>query len=56
MTMIAVPAGSVQLGDVATFYGGVISLDEQAAAAGTIGYELLTALGSRVQRRYGAAR
>ena len=56
MTMAAVPAGSVRVGDIATFYGGVISLDEQAAAAGTIGYELLTALGSRVQRRYGAAR
>ena len=40
-------------GDVATIYGGRVSLDQQAAAAGTIAYELLTALGARVPRRYG---
>ena len=32
--------------------GGRVSLDQQAEAAGTISYELLTALGSRVTRRY----
>jgi alanine racemase len=37
---------------VATIYGGRVSLDQQAAAAGTIAYELLTCLGSRVPRRY----
>ena len=36
----------------ATVYGGRVSLDQQAAAAGTIAYEMLTALGSRVPRRY----
>ena len=44
------PAGAV--GDVATIYGGRVSLDQQAGAAGTISYELLTALGPRVLRRY----
>ncbi len=51
MTMVAAPE-SVALGDTATFYGGAISLDVQAAAAGTISYELLTSLGPRVTRRY----
>ncbi len=45
--------GPVALGDVATLFGGLVSLDEQAAQAGTISYELLTALGRRVPRRYG---
>ena len=42
----------VAVGDVATVFGGMVSLDEQAALAGTISYELLTALGTRVPRRY----
>ena len=40
------------IGDVATVFGGRVSLDEQAALAGTIPYELLTALGARLPRRY----
>ena len=44
--------GEVALGDVATAFGGLISLDEQAHATGTISYELLTRLGPRVHRRY----
>lgn len=40
-------------GDVATMFGGLISLDQQAEAAGTISYEILTRLGARVPRRYG---
>jgi alanine racemase len=52
MTMVAAP-GPLHLGDVATVFGGRVSLDNQAAAAGTIAYELLTGLGVRVQRRYG---
>ncbi len=51
MTMVVAPA-SVRLGDVATFYGGLIGLEEQAARAGTIGYELLTSIGRRVPRHY----
>jgi alanine racemase len=52
MTMVAVDDGQVAVGDVATIFGGIISLDEQARASGTISYELLTAIGSRVPRRY----
>jgi alanine racemase len=51
MCMVAVDE-SVTLGDVATVFGGLASLDRQAEAAGTISYELLTRLGSRVARRY----
>ncbi|HWA14825.1 MAG TPA: alanine racemase [Gemmatimonadales bacterium] len=49
--MVAVDDG-VQPGDIATIYGGRISLDEQATRAGTISYELLTSLGTRVPRQY----
>jgi alanine racemase len=52
MTMIAVEDDSVAVGDVATLYGGLVSLDQQARAAGTISYELLTGIGPRVPRRY----
>ncbi len=51
MTMVAAD-GPVAIGDVATVFGGSVSLDSQAAAAGTIAYELLTALGPRVPRVY----
>jgi alanine racemase len=44
--------GGVALGDVATAFGGLVTLDEQAHAAGTISYEVLTRLGPRVTRRY----
>ncbi len=37
---------------VATVFGGLISVDEQARRAGTIAYELLTGLGPRVERRH----
>jgi alanine racemase len=51
LTMVAIE-GPVGIGDVATVYGGSVSLDRQALAAGTISYELLTALGPRLPRRY----
>ena len=51
LTMVAVEA-PVAVGDVATVYGGIVSLDQQAAAAGTISYEMLTGLGGRLPRRY----
>ncbi len=41
------PDGAVHRGDLATLIGADITLDEVAAAAGTIGYEILTRLGSR---------
>jgi alanine racemase len=50
-TMVAVDHGCA-LGDVATLFGGMVSLDEQASRAGTVSYELLTAMGPRVARRY----
>jgi alanine racemase len=52
MCMVAVDDGEVAVGDVATIFGGIVSLDEQARAAGTISYELLTALGTRLPRCY----
>lgn len=52
MCMAAVDDGGVAVGDVATIFGGLVSLDEQAKAAGTISYELLTSLGTRLPRRY----
>jgi len=50
-TMVATEVAASP-GDVATVYGGLVSLDEQARRAGTISYELLTSLGPRVPRRY----
>lgn len=54
MDLLMIDAGDlpVAVGDVATLFGGVISLDEQATLAGAISYELLTALGDRLPRRY----
>jgi alanine racemase len=52
MTMLETDA-SVRRGDIATIYGGQVSLDEQAELAGTVSYELLTSLGCRLERRYG---
>jgi alanine racemase len=49
---MAVVEDDAAIGDVATVFGGLVTLDRQAAAAGTISYELLTRLGSRVPRRY----
>ncbi len=41
------PEGTVRRGDLATFIGDQISIDDIAAGAGTIGYEILTLLGRR---------
>jgi alanine racemase len=54
MTMVATD-GPAAVGDVVTLFGGVVSLDAQARAAGTISYELLTSLGARLPRRYSGA-
>jgi alanine racemase len=51
MCMVVVD-DDVAIGEVATVYGGLVSIDQQAAAAGTVSYELLTRLGPRVTRRY----
>jgi alanine racemase len=54
--MVAVPEGAVAAGDVATIFGGLVSLDAHAASSGTISYEVLTALGPRLPRVYGSRR
>jgi alanine racemase len=57
MSMIDVThVPNVKVGDTGVFFGRdgktVLSADDQAAAAGTISYELLCALGPRVERVY----
>jgi alanine racemase len=47
-----VPAGAVHRGDHATLVGSEIGVDDAAAAAGTIGYEILTRLGPRCHLVY----
>ncbi len=45
------PSGVARVGQTATLIGDSISVDDVAAAAGTNGYEILTSLGSRYQRK-----
>jgi alanine racemase len=53
MIMVAVDQDhAVDLGQVATIWGGAVSLDQQAGWAGTVAYELLTALSPRLPRCY----
>ncbi|MFY9696061.1 MAG: alanine racemase [Xanthobacteraceae bacterium] len=49
------PDGAVHRGDLATLIGADITIDEVAVAAGTIGYEILTRLGSRSHLVYRGA-
>jgi alanine racemase len=46
------PQGAVHRGNLVTLFGGALSLDEVAAQAATIGYELLTNLGHRYSRTW----
>jgi alanine racemase len=46
------PDDAVQRGDFAEILGGTIGIDELGRKSGTIGYEILTRLGSRYARRY----
>jgi alanine racemase len=46
------PDASLRRGDLVTLIGGEIGVDALAAAAGTIGYEVLTSLGHRYHRVY----
>ena len=46
------PDGAIRRGDFATVIGGELGIDEVAAAAGTIGYEVLTRLGMRCHLEY----
>jgi alanine racemase len=47
-----VPENQVQRGDTVTLIGGDLTVDEVGRRAGTIGYEILTNLGSRYARTY----
>ena len=47
-----VPERDVRTGDYIELFGPNMPLDDVARAAGTIGYELLTSLGLRYERRY----
>lgn len=46
------PEGAVKRGDMAELIGPHMSVDEVGLRAGTLGYEILTALGARYMRRY----
>lgn len=48
----ALPAGAVGPGTMVELIGGPDGVDQLALAAGTIGYEVLTRLGTRFARRY----
>lgn len=48
----ALDSASVKAGDVVELLGSTVSVDDLAQATGTIGYEVLTSLGSRYERRY----
>lgn len=48
----ALDKDAVRPGDYIELFGENLPLDEMARAAGTIGYEVLTSLGSRYARRY----
>lgn len=52
MLMVDVGDNPPRPGDIATLYGGRVTLDEQAQRADTNAYELLTSVSSRVERRY----
>jgi alanine racemase len=55
ITLDVTDAPSMAPGDAVTLIGGAApSPDDLAARAGTIGYEILTSLGSRYRRLYGA--
>lgn len=52
LDVTGLPPGSVKPGDWAVLIGEGMDADELAAAAGTIGYEILTSLGARYARSY----
>lgn len=47
-----VPEGKLKRGDTVTLIGGELTVDEVGRRAGTIGYEILTNLGTRYARTY----
>jgi alanine racemase len=51
----ACPPGSAEPGQPAMFLGPQLTIDDAAAAAQTVAYEVLTRLGPRIARRYSGA-
>jgi alanine racemase len=47
-----VPESALRRGDPVVFLGDDLTVDEVGGRAGTIGYEVLTGLGSRYARTY----
>ncbi|MCO5064577.1 MAG: alanine racemase [Rhizobiaceae bacterium] len=52
LDITALPPGTLKAGDLVEFIGPDQSVDDVAQLAGTIGYEILTGLGSRFERIY----
>jgi alanine racemase len=52
LDVAAIAPSALRLGAEVEFFGDSISVEEVAAAAGTVNYEILTALRGRVPRRY----
>jgi len=52
LDITTLPADMLKPGDFVELLGSHQSIDAVASAAGTIGYEILTSLGSRYRRRY----
>lgn len=52
LDIITLPADMLKPGDFVELLGPHQSIDDVAAAAGTIGYEILTGLGGRDRLRY----
>jgi alanine racemase len=52
LDVAGVPRDAVRVGDAVEIIGPTVGLDEVAAAAGTISYEILTGLGARLVREY----
>ena len=42
----------IKVGDVATLFGGIITIDDVARRLNTINYEVITSISSRVPRVY----
>jgi len=52
LNISALPPGRLKAGDLVEIVGKSQTIDDVAASAGTIGYEILTGLGRRFNRRY----
>ena len=52
LDVTAIPSSDLNVGQYVELFGKGVSVDEVAAACGTISYEILTGLGSRLERVY----